>query len=108
MTTVHLRRPPAVQRPAGPASSVGIGPGVGRRAGAAVALLAMALLWGCATAPSERPDTGAEPAELPAVQADPHAAYEGQLRQRALTATRQRRWGEAALNWELLTLLRPG
>ncbi|MCW7539774.1 hypothetical protein OOT46_18220 [Aquabacterium sp. A7-Y] len=74
------------------------------------ALTAFALAaagWGCTTPPAGGPEAEPERATLPPVQADRHAAYEAQLRQRAQAATRQRRLAEAALNWELLTLLRP-
>jgi tetratricopeptide (TPR) repeat protein len=78
-----------------------------------------AALLGCAAAP---PGEDAAPGELagapfsapaPAaasaapVAPTPQAAYEQQQRERALTAARQKRLADAALAWELLTVLRP-
>lgn len=64
-----------------------------------------ALLAACSQAPVaiEKP---AEPAQS-VPQDSPNAAFEQQQRERAKELTRQGAFGEAALAWEVLTLLRP-
>lgn len=62
-------------------------------------------LLACAGGPPSAPDEA--PAPLPAVQGSRNASYESELRQRAQTQTQQRRLADAAVSWELLTVLRP-
>ena len=64
-----------------------------------------ALLAACSQAPVaiEKP---AEPAQ-PVPQGSPNAAFEQRQRERAKDLTRQGVFGEAAVAWEVLTLLRP-
>ncbi|HEV7913331.1 MAG TPA: hypothetical protein VGP22_06160, partial [Albitalea sp.] len=71
-------------------------------------LLACLVIAACGTSPpagnsSEAPD------DVPAAAARPPSAggYEQRLRERALTQGRQGKLAEAALSWEVLTVLRP-
>jgi tetratricopeptide (TPR) repeat protein len=69
-----------------------------------------AALFGCASAPPAL-DT-AVPAEMAALQPAPpppptQSSYEQQQRDRALAFARQKRLADAAIAWELLTVLRP-
>lgn len=66
-------------------------------------LAGAALLVGCAT-PSAPPPAGAPPATAAAAA---HAGFEQRYRERAMTAARQGRLADAALAWEVLTVLRP-
>jgi tetratricopeptide (TPR) repeat protein len=73
-----------------------------------VAALVCAALLGCAAVPAEQdraPGDGAVAPQTPAAQ--PQSAYEKQQLDRALAFTRQKRLADAALAWELLTVLRP-
>lgn len=77
-------------------------------AGVALALL----LSACSTpAPSNAPPPDDAPvageAPLPSTAQSPNASFERKQRDRAAQATRQGRHGEAALIWEVLTVLRP-
>jgi tetratricopeptide (TPR) repeat protein len=65
------------------------------------ALLFAVLLAACAT---PEPPPAARAATLPT----PQDALEASYRERALAASKDRRWAEALMNWELLALLRPG
>lgn len=71
---------------------------VGGGALAALGLL-LAACAGTVPAPPTPPEASAAPA--------PRSDFEQQYRERALRALRQGRLGEAALAWEVLTLLRP-
>jgi tetratricopeptide (TPR) repeat protein len=66
-------------------------------------------LAGCGTtAPGPSPEPRDEPAPIVASSAlTPAAAFEQRQRELALAATRKQQWAEAALAWELLTVLRP-
>lgn len=78
---------------------------------AALAAVAVAVtMMGCGSTPPATPE--ARPKSASPAPADPHAgsplsAYEQRLRERASSALRQRRLADAALAWELLTVLRP-
>jgi tetratricopeptide (TPR) repeat protein len=66
------------------------------------AFLAAALLGGCAT-PSPAPAPPSRVAPLPSPQDALEAAY----RERAQSAVKDRRWADAVVQWEVLSLLRP-
>ena len=71
--------------------------------------LLCAVVFGCASAPVAD-DTAAPVGEVAAPTPQPAAAqstYEQQQRDRALAFARQRRLADAAIAWELLTVLRP-
>lgn len=70
--------------------------------------VACATLFGCASEPrvagsGAAEDTPASPPAAPALQ----SLYERQQRERALAFVRQKRLADAAITWELLTVLRP-
>lgn len=69
---------------------------------------ACAALFGCASAPpvveAGAPGDAVAPSSEPSV---PQSTYEQQQRDRALTFARQKRLADAAIAWELLTVLRP-
>jgi len=70
------------------------------------ALLLAAATGACVSPPEQRPL--ADPAVSPASSLrTPASAYEQRLRERALVQVRQGRLAEAALSWEVLTVLRP-
>src|SRR4029453_11968224 len=63
--------------------------------------LAALLLAACATpAPPPAPRAAALPSSQDALEAS--------YRERALAASKDRRWADALMNWELLAMLRPG
>lgn len=70
-----------------------------------LAAICCALLAACSQAPVAI-DSSGEPA-LPVLQDSPNAAFEQQQRERAKDLTRQGAFGEAAIAWEVLALLRP-
>ena len=72
------------------------------------ALLGCTALLGCASGP-DADDSGApgDAVSAPVVPAVPLSAYEQQQRERALAFARQKRLADAALTWEVLTVLRP-
>ena len=76
---------------------------------AVVALAVAALgLAGCASAPSFTPASAMQDDGGPVVRMlVPATGYEQRLRERALGQGRQGRIAEAALSWEILTVLRP-
>lgn len=66
-------------------------------------------LIGCASVPSSpsgAPSEALSPSPSPVAPA-PQSAYELQLRERALAFARRDRFADAAIAWELLTVLRP-
>lgn len=73
------------------------------------AALLCAALFGCASGPStDKTGVRVHEAAPPApAMAAPLSAYEQQQRDRALAFMRQRRLADAAIAWELLTVLRP-
>lgn len=76
-----------------------------KRAGRATAIGCCIALAACVQAPvaTDKPDDSSQ--ALP--QGSPNPAFEQQQRERARELTRQGAFGEAAVAWELLTLLRP-
>jgi tetratricopeptide (TPR) repeat protein len=67
-----------------------------------------ALMFACASPPPAEPE--AEPfvaALAPVAPASPHPAFEQRQRERALSLARQGRLADAAVAWEVLTVLRP-
>lgn len=72
------------------------------------AALFCAVLGGCASSPTAD-DTGAPGEAVASMPAPPppQSAYEQQQRARAVGLARQKRLAEAAIAWELLTVLRP-
>lgn len=70
-----------------------------------LAAICCVLLAACSQAPVAI-DSSGEPA-LPVLQDSPNAAFEQQQRERAKDLTRQGAFGEAAIAWEVLALLRP-
>ncbi|HSM78063.1 MAG TPA: hypothetical protein VLT57_10575 [Bryobacteraceae bacterium] len=72
----------------------------------AVSIVALgALIAGCATPPSVEPPSAAissTPSTSPLAQ-----TLEATYRERAAAFTRDRRWADALVQWELLALLRP-
>lgn len=70
-----------------------------------LAAICCVLLSACSQAPVAI-DSSGEPA-LPVLQDSPNAAFEQQQRERAKDLTRQGAFGEAAIAWEVLALLRP-
>lgn len=76
-------------------------------------MLLAVLAAGCAGVPegsgSDSPSAAGDPAPRLASLGDtpPESAYELKLRQRALTQGRQGRLADAAVTWEVLTVLRP-
>jgi tetratricopeptide (TPR) repeat protein len=74
---------------------------------AALACLAGLALCGCGMTPP--PAASAAPAaeEAPARMPPPASTFERRLRDRALSQGRQGRLAEAAVSWEILTVLRP-
>jgi tetratricopeptide (TPR) repeat protein len=70
-------------------------------------LVACALVVACASTPpsaTPEPETGSM---APTAPATPHAGFEQRQRDRALGLKRQGRLADAALAWEVLTVLRP-
>lgn len=85
-------------RPAAGDGAVGFG---------CVALLCAALV-GCASAPpAEETAAPGEVAASSSAPPAPQSSYEQQQRDRALAFARQKRLADAAIAWELLTVLRP-
>jgi predicted Zn-dependent protease len=70
-------------------------------------MLALALPWGCAVPPAEPEAPAGEPPPLPKSTPAAHSDYEQRQRDRAGTLLRQGRLADAALTWEILTVLRP-
>jgi|APFre7841882724_1041349.scaffolds.fasta_scaffold02107_3 tetratricopeptide (TPR) repeat protein len=66
-----------------------------------ILVLAALAVAGCATPPP------AVEAPAPVVAPQPAAGLEQAYRQRAAALAAERRWAEAAIQWELLTVLRP-
>ena len=78
------------------------------RAALICAALACATLFGCTSAPPVDGSSAVEDAvALPPAAPAPQSLYESQQRERALAFVRQRRLADAAITWELLTVLRP-
>lgn len=72
------------------------------------AIASCTLFVACAGAPPERPAPQPERAmPAPMARTSPHAAFEQRQRERALGLARQGRLADAALTWEVLTVLRP-
>ncbi len=69
--------------------------------------LLCAVLVGCAASAPGDGHLEASDARSAATQATPRSVYEEQQRERALAYARQRRLADAAIAWELLTVLRP-
>jgi tetratricopeptide (TPR) repeat protein len=72
----------------------------------AAALLAALVVAGCGTSPTAAP-TAPAAEEVVARMPPPASAFERRLRDRALSQGRQGRLAEAAVSWEILTVLRP-
>jgi tetratricopeptide (TPR) repeat protein len=71
-------------------------------------LASCALLVACAGTPPEKPALQPDGNLLaPLAPSPPHAAFEQRQRERALGLARQGRLADAALAWEVLTVLRP-
>jgi hypothetical protein len=71
-----------------------------------VAPVLLALATGaCVSPPEQRPPAGT--AAPPAAMPTPASAYEQRLREQALAQARQGRLADAAVSWEILTVLRP-
>ena len=83
------------------------------RIAAGVAAVALVLaLTACSTpappnAPAPEDAPAGNEAPLPSTAQSPNPSFERKQRERAVQATRQGRHGEAALLWEVLTVLRP-
>lgn len=75
-------------------------------ASALASMAFVALLAGCGSTPPASPDATAG-VSVPAAAESPHAAFEQRQRDRAVTLSRQGRLADAALAWEVLTVLRP-
>ncbi|MGB7989294.1 MAG: hypothetical protein WCF44_07850 [Candidatus Methylophosphatis roskildensis] len=73
--------------------------------GGRLAAICCAVLSACSQAPVAVDSSGES--ALPALHDSPNAAFEQQQRERAKDLTRQGAFGEAAIAWEVLTLLRP-
>lgn len=73
----------------------------------AAATLALALPWGCTVPPAEPQMPPDEPTSLPKSTPAAHSDYEQRQRDRATALLRQGRLADAALTWEILTVLRP-
>ena len=72
-------------------------------------VLVCAVVMGCASGPpaDDAPGRADEPAPVAAVAQSPNAAFEQRQRERALSLARQKRLADAAIAWEVLTVLRP-
>lgn len=78
--------------------------------GRACALVPMVLavcLAGCGSTPPAVPEAPVDVLPTPVAADSPHAAFEQRQRDRALTLARQGRLADAAIAWEVLTVLRP-
>lgn len=74
--------------------------------GRVAAICCCAVLAACAPAPATT-DGAADSSSGPVPRGSPNAAFELQQRERARDLTRQGAFGEAAIAWEVLSLLRP-
>jgi tetratricopeptide (TPR) repeat protein len=72
-----------------------------------VATVLLALATGACVSPPEQRAPASAAAPSAASQTTPASAYEQRLREQALAQSRQGRLADAALSWELLTVLRP-
>lgn len=72
------------------------------------ALATCMLIVACGSTPPSAPVPDADgPAIVPMASASPHPGFEQRLRERALSLARQGRLADAAVAWEVLTVLRP-
>ena len=77
-----------------------------------VAVLSTTLLTACGSAPPQSQTPQGQPFDTavrrPESDVSVVSAFEKEQRERALGLVRQKRWGEATLAWEVLSVLRPG